>query len=118
MVAAGELSSGHARALLSLEDKDKQLELAKLIVEKSLSVRQVEKLVKDLAQPRKERVKEKEPDAVALAYQNMEERMKTIMGTKVSINRRDKNKGRIEIEYYSPAELERIIELIETIRQY
>ena len=118
MVAASELSSGHARALLSLEDKDKQLELAKLIVEKSLSVRQVEKLVKDLAQPRKERVKEKEPDAVALAYQNMEERMKTIMGTKVSINRRDKNKGRIEIEYYSPAELERIIELIETIRQY
>lgn len=118
MVAAGELSSGHARALLSLEDKDKQLELAKLIVEKSLSVRQVEKLVKDLAQPRKEWVKEKEPDAVALAYQNMEERMKTIMGTKVSINRRDKNKGRIEIEYYSPAELERIIELIETIRQY
>ena len=83
-----------------------------------MSVRQVEKLVKDLAQPRKERVKEKEPDAVALAYQNMEERMKTIMGTKVSINRRDKNKGRIEIEYYSPAELERIIELIETIRQY
>ena len=95
-----------------------QLEIADRIVKENLSVREVERLVKALGKPKKEKVKEKEPDAVTLAYQNLEEKMKSIMGTKVSINRKDKNKGRIEIEYYSSAELERIVELIESIRQY
>ena len=118
MVAEGVISSGHARALLSLEDQNMQLEIADRIVKENLSVREVERLVKALGKPKKEKVKEKEPDAVTLAYQNLEEKMKSIMGTKVSINRKDKNKGRIEIEYYSSAELERIVELIESIRQY
>ena len=51
-----------------------------------------------------------------IIYQNLEERMKSIMGTKVSIHNKDKNKGRIEIEYYSKAELERLVEMIESIR--
>ena len=48
-------------------------------------------------------------------YNDLEEKMKSVMGTKVTINKKDKNKGRIEIEYYSPAELERIVELIQSI---
>ncbi len=118
MVAEGIVSSGHARALLVLEDQDDQLSVAQKIVKDGLSVRETERLVKALTKPKQEKTKEKEPDAVILAYQNMEDRMKSIMGTKVSINRKDKNKGRIEIEYYSSAELERIIELIESIKQY
>ena len=55
-------------------------------------------------------------ETLAIIYQNLEDRMKTIMGTKVSIHNKDKNKGRIEIEYYSEAELERIVEMIESIR--
>ena len=58
----------------------------------------------------------KEENSLNLIYQNLEERMKTIMGTKVTIHNKDKNKGRVEIEYYSEAELERIVEMIESIR--
>ena len=64
---------------------------------------------------REEKKEKKADDALMLIYQNLEDRMKTIMGTKVSIHNKDKNKGRIEIEYYSEAELERIVELIESI---
>lgn len=115
MLVEGILSSGHARALLGLEDKKAQIMMAEKILAEGLSVRDVERLVKSFGKTKKK--KEKESDAVTLAFQHMEEKMKAIMGTKVSINRKDKNKGRIEIEYYSPAELERIIELIESIRQ-
>lgn len=115
MLVEGVLSSGHARALLGLEDKKAQVMMAEKILAEGLSVRDVERLVKSFGKTKKK--KEKESDAVTLAFQHMEEKMKAIMGTKVSINRKDKNKGRIEIEYYSPAELERIIELIESIRQ-
>ena len=63
-----------------------------------------------------EKKEEKKPDeALTLIYQNLEDRMKSVMGTKVSIHNKDKNKGRIEIEYYSEAELERIVEMIESI---
>ena len=67
--------------------------------------------------------KEKKPkkekpvdEALELVFQDLEERMKTVMGTKVNISRKDKSKGKIEIEYYSESELERIVELIESIR--
>lgn len=113
------ISSGHARALLSLEDQGLQLKAAKMILEEGLSVRETERLVKRLAKDADadEDKKEKGKDeALALIYQNLEERMKSIMGTKVSIHNKDKNKGRIEIEYYSEAELERIVEMIESIR--
>ena len=57
----------------------------------------------------------KKDETLALIYQDLEDRMKSVMGTKVSIHNKDKNKGRIEIEYYSEAELERIVEMIESI---
>lgn len=119
MIAAGVISNGHGRALLGLEDKEGQRRAAKLVAEEGLSVRETEKLVKRMIREREEGQKKKEKkqeDALVLVYQSMEERMKRIMGTKVSIHNKDRNKGRIEIEYYSEAELERIVELIESIR--
>ena len=119
MLIQNLISSGHARALLSLEDKGLQLKAAKMILDESLSVRETERLVKRLAKEAEngEEKKDKNKDeALALIYQSLEERMKSVMGTKVSIHNKDKNKGRIEIEYYSEAELERIVEMIESIR--
>ncbi|MFR1834082.1 MAG: ParB/RepB/Spo0J family partition protein [Lachnospiraceae bacterium] len=112
----GVISNGHARALLALEDLEQQYAAAELIVKNGLSVREVEKLVKALLKPAKEKETKKEERDLSFIFQDLEERMKSIMGTKVMIHRKDKSKGRIEIEYYSEAELERIVELIESIR--
>ena len=119
LLIKGAISSGHARAILSLEDKQLQKKAAKEVLDRRLSVRETEKLVKRLARASVEKNErtEKKDDALALIFQDLEERMKTIMGTKVSIHNKDRNKGRIEIEYYSEAELERIVEMIESIRE-
>ena len=115
MLIDGLISSGHARALLAVSDPVQQLALADRIIKDHLSVREVEKAVKALGKIPKEKKKEKEDEALELIFKNLEERMKTVVGTKVNINRKDRSKGKIEIEYYSEAELERIVELIETI---
>ena len=117
MLVQGVITSGHARALLSLEDAQMQLKAAKEILDKKLSVRETERLVKRLQKEASgEKNEEKKKDeTLALIYQDLEDRMKSVMGTKVSIHNKDKNKGRIEIEYYSEAELERIVEMIESI---
>lgn len=116
MLIQGQLSSGHARALLSLENQDAQYQIGLKIIDQKLSVREVEKLVKLLGKPKKqEKPKEEEKD-LSFIFKDLEERMKQVMGTKVIINKKDRNKGRIEIEYYSEAELERIVELIESIK--
>lgn len=117
MVIENVISSGHARALLGLEDPEIQLKAAKMIMEDKLSVRETERLVKRLIREAEEKDKPKKQEKnINFIYQNLEERMKTVMGTKVTIHNKDKNKGRIEIEYYSEAELERIVEMIESIR--
>lgn len=118
MLIQNLISSGHARALLSLDDQGLQLKAAKLILDGGLSVRETERLVKRLAkEDGNEEKKDKAKDeTLAIVYQNLEDRMKTVMGTKVSIHNKDRNKGRIEIEYYSESELERIVEMIESIR--
>ena len=117
MLVQGVITSGHARALLSLEDIQMQLKAAKEILDKKLSVRETERLVKRLQKEASGEKKEekKKDETLALIYQDLEDRMKSVMGTKVSIQNKDKNKGRIEIEYYSEAELERIVEMIESI---
>lgn len=112
----GKISSGHARALLGIEDGEQQYAIAQQIAEKGLSVREVEKIVKLLSKPPKEKKSAEEDKDLSFIFQDLEERMKGIMGTKVMIHQKDKNKGRIEIEYYSSSELERIVELIESIR--
>ncbi len=111
------LSAGHGRTLVSIEDKEEQYSLALKILDEKLSVRETEKLVKSLLQPKKA-AKEKVSftESEELAYQNMQERMKGILGSKVVINKKDKNKGRIEIEYYSADELERILELFDRLK--
>lgn len=118
LLIKGMISSGHARALLSLEDGQLQKKAAQEILDRGLSVRETEKLLKKMGKdlsPKEEKA-EKRDDALTLIFRELEDRMKSIMGTKVSIHNKDKNKGRIEIEYYSEAELERIVEMIESIR--
>ena len=115
MLAEGKISSGHARALLGLEEGERQYQVAAKIIEEKLSVRDVEKLVKMMNRPPKEKKPEKGPD-IDLIYRQVEDKLKSIMGTKVVINQKDKNKGRIEIEYYSQEELDRLIELMESLR--
>jgi len=116
MLIQGQVTSGHARALLALEDGEQQYQVALKIIGEKLSVREVEKLVKALNKPKKEQKEEqKEERDLSFIFKDLEERMKQVMGTKVVINKRDRNKGKIEIEYYSEAELERIVELIESI---
>ena len=115
MLADGKISSGHARALLGFEEGERQYQVAVKITEEKLSVRDVEKLVKMMNRPPKEKKPEKGPD-IDLIYRQVEDKLKSIMGTKVVINQKDKNKGRIEIEYYSQEELERLIELMESLR--
>lgn len=117
MLVQGVITSGHARALLSVEEAQMQLKAAKEILDKKLSVRETERLVKRLQKEASGEKKEekKKDETLALIYQDLEDRMTSVMGTKVSIHNKDKNKGRIEIEYYSEAELERIVEMIESI---
>ncbi len=114
MVIDGMISSGHARALLSIEDKEKQLMLANKIFDEKLSVRETEKLVKNILEPKTKTKKEELKDD--FIYKNFENKMKEILGTKVKINRKDATKGKIEIEYYSVAEFERITRLISKVK--
>ena len=116
MVSDGRISSGHARAVLGVENGEQQFQLANKIVQEVLSVRDVEKLVKMMNRPEKKKKEEKGPD-IQLIYRQLEEKLKSIMGTKVTINRKDRNKGRIEIEDYSQEELERIKGLVESMRK-
>lgn len=114
MVVDEMLTTGHARALLAIEDQEYQYAAAQRIFDEKLSVRETEKLVKDLLNPKKTKPKETDPQMEAI-YHGLEEKMKAITGTKVAIHQKGKNKGKIEIEYYSQAELERLIELFESI---
>lgn len=116
MLIQNQITGGHARALLTVEDGELQYKLAGKIIAENLSVREIEKIVKSLSKKKNPKEKNVEDERLALIFRDLEERMKSAMGTKVSINRKDKNKGRVEIEYYSESELERIVELIESIR--
>ena len=113
MIIDDMISTGHARALLAIDDEEQQFILANKIFDEKLSVRETEKLVKALKNPNKEVKKEKSEHT--FIYENIEEQIKNIMGTKVSVNQKANGKGKIEIEYYSEEELERIYDLLMTI---
>ena len=113
MIVDDMISTGHARTLLAIEDHEEQYNLANKIFDEKLSVRETEKLIKELKNPKKE--KEKKVIEHDFIYKDLEERMKTVMGTKVHVNPKTKGKGKIEIEYYSDEELERIFELIMSV---
>ena len=110
------LSTGHARALLAIENKEMQYGAAVKVFDEKLSVRETEKLVKEILNPKEKKEEELEDSALELIYQQLEEKIKGIIGSKVAIHRKNKDKGRIEIEYYSQDELERIVELLESVR--
>ena len=114
MIVDDMISTGHARALLAIDDEEQQYQLANRIFDEKLSVRETEKLVKALKNQKKEVKKQKSEHT--FVYDNIEEQMKNIIGTKVSVNPKANGKGKIEIEYYSEEELERIYDLIMTIR--
>lgn len=116
MVIDEMLTTGHARALLGIEDQEQQYNIAQQIFDQKLSVRDTEKLVKSLQNNKKKGKAEKTVDPQMEAiYKDLEERLKKTMGTKVLINRKNDKAGKIEIEYYSHEELDRIIDLIGTI---
>lgn len=120
MVIDDMLTTGHARALLGIDDPEKQYATAQKIFDEKLSVRETEKLVKKIQQekdnPTPKETNKLDPKMEAI-YHDLEEKMKAILGTKVAINQKDDKKGKIEIEYYSIDELDRIIDLIRTINK-
>lgn len=117
MLIDNMLTGGHARALLAITDKDAQHTLALRVFDEKLSVRETESLVKRiLTQDEKKEEKPVKTRDDSVIYRDIENRMKDILGTKVEIKNKAKNKGRIEIEYYSMEELERLIELINRLK--
>lgn len=119
MVIDEMLTTGHARALLGIEDQEQQYIIAQKIFDEKLSVRDTEKLVKSLQNEKKKKKEEKEKidPKLEAVYHDLEEQMKGILGTKVCINHNDAKKGKLEIEYYSQDELDRIIDMIRTIQK-
>ena len=113
MVIDEMITTGHARALLSIEDKDMQYKIAMQVFDQKLSVRDVEKLMKSMQNT--EHKKEKTKAENTFIYENLEEKMKALFGTKVSISHKANNKGKIVIDYYSNEELERLIDLFQSI---
>lgn len=113
MIIDDMITTGHARALLAIDDEEQQYVLANKIFDEKLSVRETEKLIKALKNPKKAAKSDKVEHA--FIYDNLEEKMKTVMGTKVNVSPKSNGKGKIEIEYYSEDELERIFDLIMSI---
>lgn len=106
----GMLSGGHARALLAIEDGDQQAEAAERVIRDSLSVRETEKLVKNILNPpRKLEPKESRED---IFYEHLSNQLSEQLETKVLVKKKDENRGKIEIEYFSMEELERITSVL------
>ena len=108
------ISAGHARAILAISDPEQQYNAAMKVFDEKLSVRETEKLVKSILTPTKKKPVVSNPTEDAI-YESLEEKMKCITGTRVFIHRKKNNKGKIEIEYYSRDDLDRIIDLFESI---
>lgn len=118
MIIDDMLSTGHARALIPIEDAEQQLALAQRIFDEKLSVREVEKLVKAILKPDDKPKKEETPKNLQYIYQDIEDRLKEKLSRKVSINAKGKNgAGKIEIEFYSNEDLDRLIEFLSTMKQ-
>ena len=117
MLVDGQISMGHARALLPLEDSEKQTELAQKIVDQALSVRDTEKIVKEIlsgesgkeTETVKPREQEEDP-GIAVIYKQIEERLQQTLHTKVSIQRKRNGHGKLQIEFYNNDDLDKIID--------
>ena len=110
------ISEGHGRALLPITDPEEQFTLAMKVFDEKLSVRETEKLIKKIQEEKETPAKQiEETKDISFVYKNLEEKLKRTLGTKVEIKNKANNSGKIEIEYYSMDELDRIIDLIRTI---
>ena len=108
MIIDDMISTGHARALITIEDAEQQYMIAQKIFDEKLSVREVEKLVKDLNKPAKVKKVVQTDKSLEIIYQDMEEKMKQALGTKVAIASKGGGSGKIEIEFYNHDDLEKI----------
>lgn len=119
MIIEDKIKSGHARALLGVSDGDEQYKLAVMIFDNSMSVRETEKMVKKYLADKKKSVKKvREKDTqTELIYKDYEEKLKSVIGTKVNINNKGKGKGKIEIEYFSADEFDRIMTMMMAMKQ-
>ena len=112
------ISEGHGRALLPITDSEEQFTLAMKVFDEKLSVRETEKLIKKIQEEKNAPVKqEEEIKDVSFVYKSLEEKLKQKLGTKVEIKNKANNTGKIEIEYYSVEELERLVELMESLSE-
>ena len=116
MIVDEMISSGHGRALLAITDLELQYTLAMKIFDNKLSVRETERLIKNMLADKKNKKAAGIDPQTAIIYHQLEDKIKSIIGTKVQINAKSNKKGRIEIEYYSEEDLERIVSLLETIK--
>ena len=113
MIIDDMLSTGHARALIPIEDEEQQIQLAQKIFDEKLSVREVEKLVKQVLKPENKKPKEEVSKNLTYIYQDIENKLKESMSRKVAITSKGKNgAGKIEIEFYSNEDLERLYEFL------
>ena len=112
MIIDDMLSTGHARALISIEDPEQQYTIAQKIFDEKLSVRDVEKLVKNLNKPEKPKKSSVDDQGLDIIYQDVAEKLKQSLGTKVDITSKGNGAGKIEIEFYNHDDLDRIIELL------
>ena len=110
MVFNEMITKGHARSLLSIEDPEEQYMIAQKVFDEKMSVREVEKLVKNLHKP--EKPKKAENKSLEVIYQNIEEKLKESLGTKVSISSKENGAGKIQIEFYDHDDLDRLMEYI------
>ncbi len=116
MIIDDMISTGHARALLAIDDQQQQHMLAVKIFDEKLSVRETEKLIKNIKSP-KEQIKKEKKIENSFIYEDLEEKMKMALGTKVKVLAKGNGKGKIEIEYYSDSELERMFDIITSGRK-
>ncbi|MDE6951694.1 MAG: ParB/RepB/Spo0J family partition protein [Lachnospiraceae bacterium] len=116
MIIDDMITTGHARALIGIEDKNAQYDLAQKIFDEKLNVREVEKLVKNIQSPKAKKEPKAVNESLELVYRNIEEKLKQSLGTKVSIQSKENGAGKMEIEFFSHEELERITEFFMKIK--
>ena len=117
MIIREELTIGHARPLIGIEDEEEQCRIAKKIVDEKLNVRQTEKLIKNKEKRKKSEENQEKEDRLSCIYDDIQEQLKEILGTRVKVVPKKNRTGKIEIEYYSQDELERLLDLIKSIER-
>ena len=115
MIIDDMISTGHARALLAIDDEEQQYILATKVFDEKLSVRETESLIKSIKNPKQPKTKKVVENA--FIYEDLEDKMKQELGTKVNVLAKGNGKGKIQIEYYSDEELERMFEMIMSLRK-